>query len=130
MSLTRDARSPFYRYDFQIGGHRFFGSTKCTARREAEAVERNEREKAKQHIAQTRAARTSLRLDDVAGRYWQEVGQHHAGAHNTERQINYLIEFFGRDKLLTEIKDTDVAQLVHGGAGIVRAPARCSRHSA
>jgi integrase len=112
VSLIRDARSPYWRFDFQIGGHRFFGSTKCTTRREAEAVERAEREKAKQHVAQARAARTSLRLDDVAGRYWQEIGQHHAGAGNTERQINYLIEFFGKDKLLTEITDTDVAQLV------------------
>jgi integrase len=112
MSLIRDARSPFYRYDFQVGGHRFFGSTKCTTRREAEAVERTERERAKQHVAQARAARTSLRLDDVAGRYWQEVGQHHAGAGNTERQINYMIEFFGQDKLLTEITGDDVTKLV------------------
>jgi integrase len=112
MSLIRDSRSPFWRYDFQIGGHRFFGSTKATTRREAEAVERAEREKAKQHVAQARTARTSIRLDDLAGRYWQEVGQHHAGAGNTERQINYLIEFFGKDKLLTEIIGDDVTRLV------------------
>ena len=36
---------------------------------------------------QAQAAATSLRLDDVAGRYWQEVGQHHAGADNTERLL-------------------------------------------
>ena len=112
MSLTRDPRSPYWRFDFQVGGHRFFGTTKCTTRREAEAVERVEREKAKQHVAQARAARTSLRLDDVAGRYWQEVGQHHVGFDNTERQINHLIEFFGKDKLLTEITDDDVVRLV------------------
>jgi integrase len=112
MSLTRDPRSPYWRFDFQVGGHRVFGSTKCTSKREAEAVERAEREKAKLYVAQARAARTSLRLDDLAGRYWQEVGQHHAGADNTERQINYLIEFFGKDKLLTEITSDDVTKLV------------------
>jgi integrase len=48
----------------------------------------------------------------VADRYWLEVGQHHAGADNTERQIGYLIEHFGQDKLVTEITGDDVAKLV------------------
>ena len=89
VSVRRDPRSPYWQFDFQIGGHRFFGSTKATNRREAEAVERAEREKAKRQIERARAAATSLRLDDVAGRYWQEVGQYHAGAgaSNTERLI-------------------------------------------
>ena len=112
MSIRRDPRSPYWQFNFQIRGHRFFGSTKCTNKREAEAVERAEREKAKRQIEQARAAATSLRLDDVAGRYWQEVGQHHAGADNTERQIGYLIEHFGKDKLITEISDDDVIKLV------------------
>src|SRR5262249_1450380 len=63
------------------------------------------------------AARTSLKLDDIAGRYWEEVGQHHAGANNTERQIGYLIEFFGKDKIVTEITDDDVARMVAGRRG-------------
>jgi integrase len=112
MSVVRDARSPYWRFDFQLGGHRFFGSTKVTTRREAEAVERAEREKAKQHLAQTKAVAASLRLDDVAGRYWQEVGQHHAGADNTWRLIERLIEHLGRDKLLTDITGDDVTKLV------------------
>lgn len=65
-----------------------------------------------QRVKQAKATATSLRLDDVAGRYWQEVGQHHAGARNTERQLGYLIEFFGRNKLITDITDDDVAKLV------------------
>lgn len=112
MSVRRDARSPYFTYNFQIGGHRFFGSTKSTNKREAEKVEAAEREKAKRRIEQARAAATSLRLDDVAGRYWQEVGQHHAGADNTERQIGYLIAFFGKDKPLTDITGDDVTKLV------------------
>jgi integrase len=63
-------------------------------------------------VLQVAAARTSLRLDDVAGRYWQEVGQHHAFANHTEHQIGKLIEFLGEDKLLTEITGDDVAKLV------------------
>jgi integrase len=131
VSVFKDSRSPYWRFDFQLDGHRFFGSTKATTKREAEAVERGEREKAKQHIAQAKAARTSLRLDDLAGRYWQEVGQHHAGADNTWRQIEKLIEHFGKDKLITEITDDDVIKLVawRRGHRVVRSkkakPADC-----
>ena len=112
VSLYKPAKSPYWQFDFEIGGHRFYGSTKCKNRREAEAVERAEREKAERHVKQAKAAATSLRLDDVAGRYWQEVGQHHVGADNTERQIGYLIDFFGKDKLIIEITGDDVAKLV------------------
>src|SRR5262245_48175706 len=112
MSIRRDPRSPFWQYNFQINGCRFFGSTKKTNKREAEVAERQERERARELVAQAEAARTSLRLDDVAGRYWQEVGQHHAGSIGTEHRLELLIEFFGKDKLLTEITSDDVAKLV------------------
>ena len=112
MSVYRDPRSPYWQFDFQIGGRRFHGSTKATSKRQAEQIERGERERAKRLVAQARAATTSLRLDDVAGRYWQEVGQHHAGADNTWRLITRLIEFFGKDKLITDITGDDVAKLV------------------
>jgi hypothetical protein len=122
MSIYRTPRSPFWHFDFQVRGHRFYGSTKCTARREAEKVEAEERARAKRHVAQATAARTSMRLDDVAGRYWQEVGQHHAGADGTEHRLALLIQFFGKDKLLTEITGDDVAcGSWRGGAGTARA---------
>ena len=34
------------------------------------------------------------------------------GADNTERLIGYLIEHFGKDKLITDITDDDVTKLV------------------
>jgi hypothetical protein len=112
MSVYKDARSPFWQFDFQAAGHRFHGSTKATTRREAERIEGIEREKAKAQIAALRAAKTSLRLDDVAGRYWSEVGQHHADRSRTHHHLGKLIEFFGKDKLITDITDDDVAKLV------------------
>jgi integrase len=112
VSLYRKPRSPYWHYDFQWRGCRFHGSTKATTRREAEKVEAAERERAKLLIAQTEAARTSLRLDDVAGRYWSEHAQHLAGASNTWPLLGMLIAFFGKDKLVTEITDDDVARLV------------------
>lgn len=112
MSVYKPEGSPFYHYDFQWRGHRFHGSTKETGKREAEKVERLERERAKRHVEQVRAADASLRLDDVAGRYWIEKGQHHAGADNTWRQLGYILDFFGKDKLLTEITGSDIAKFV------------------
>jgi integrase len=112
MSVSKDNRSPYWRFDFQHRGHRFFGSTKATTKREAEAVERAERERAKQLVAQSHAARTSLRLDDVAGRYWTEIGQHSTGSRDIHKRLGYLIEFLGKDRLLTEITGDDVGRLV------------------
>ena len=58
MPVYLHKRSPYYWFDFRVGGHRFFGSTKCTTRRNAEKVEAAEREKAKHYVAQARAAAT------------------------------------------------------------------------
>jgi integrase len=109
--IRRDPRSPFWQYRFQIRGRKFLGSTKKTNRREAEKVEAAERERAKVLIAQAEHARTSLRLDDVAGRWWTEHGQHLTGK-NMWGLLGLVLEFFGKDKLITEITDDDVACFV------------------
>jgi integrase len=111
MSLYRKPRSPFWHFDFQWRGHRFLGSTETANKREAEKVEAAEREKAKQHVAQTEAARTSLRLDDVAGRFWLQA-QHYVASRNIWKRLSLLIEFFGKDKLITDITHDDVRALV------------------
>ncbi len=112
MSVYKPKGSPFYQFDFQLGGDRFSGSTKCTNERDAAAVEKAKRKKAKQAQAAARAAATSLKINDVAGRYWEEIGQHHAGRDNTWRDLERLVEYFGPETLLTEIGDDEVAKLV------------------
>ena len=83
MSVYKHKDSPFYHFDFQFKGDRFHGSTGCKSKREAEAFERDERDRAKQVKRATSAV--STQLDYVAGRYWNEIGQHHAGADTTWR---------------------------------------------
>jgi integrase len=112
MSVYRTTRSPYFLFDFQVRGHRFYGSTKCTTRREAEKVEATEREKAKLLVGQIEGAKSSVRLDDIAGRYWQEIGRHHSGADGTEHRLELLIRFFGKGRLLTDITNDDVTKLV------------------
>jgi hypothetical protein len=63
LSVIKDKRSPFYRYKFQIDGRPFYGPTKKTNKREAEAVERDARKEAEREMALARAAATSLALD-------------------------------------------------------------------
>jgi hypothetical protein len=111
MSVYKHQDSPFYHFDFQFKGNRFHGSTGRKNKREAEAVEQSERELAERQ-AKIATAPTSTKLDDVAGRYWEEIGKHHVGADTTWRDIERLIGYFGATKLLTEIKDDDVAKLV------------------
>jgi len=110
MSVYKPKGSPFYHYDFQWRGTRFHSSTKRTDRREAQAVEKAERERLKHTTAPVTSA--GMTLDDAAGRYWHEAGQHHANAENTERDLARLIEYFGAAKLLTAITGDDVAKLV------------------
>jgi integrase len=115
MPITPKTGSLFHaetHFDFQLKGRRFHGSTGVKSKREAESVERLEKAKAKKWLEQTAKASISLRIDDVADRYWLEVGQYHVGADTTERDLARLIEYFGPDKLLTDIGDDDVTKLV------------------
>ena len=73
-----------YWYDFQLQGHRFHGSTRCTTRREAEKYEAVERDKAKELIKAKRRSAASLAIDDVADRLWLAEGQHDAAPDATK----------------------------------------------
>lgn len=111
MSVYSPKGSPFYHFDFQFKGRRFHGSTGTANKREAEGIERAEREKAKREVRDASGG-VSVKLDDVAGRYWEEVGQHHVGADTTWRDVERLLGYFGPTRLLTEITDNDIANLV------------------
>src|SRR6185437_8566917 len=128
MAIYKPPKSPYWQYDFETGGHRFFGSTKTRNKRDAEKVEAAARERAKQQVAQAKAVRSSLRLDDVCGRYWSEVGKHHERSDNTWHQLDLLLDFFGKDRRITDINDDDLCKLVawrrghHGKYGGLLSP--------
>lgn len=103
MSVYRDKRSPYYQFDFQHEGHRFHGSTKCTSRRDAEKFETAELEKAKALVKATRRSKASLTIDDVADRLWKDSAQYDSEPKATETNLARLIEYFGKEKQLTEI---------------------------
>ena len=41
MSVHKDPRSPYWHYNFQINGQRYYGSTKCKNKRDAMVLERS-----------------------------------------------------------------------------------------
>lgn len=113
MSVFKDQRSPFYRYDFQLQGRRFYGSTKCKNLRDAEKAERDLKAKAKEDLEnEKKYGSNPFPIRYAFGRYWEEVGKHHVNASDTWRRLQTLVQFFGPNKRLDEITDADVAALV------------------
>lgn len=112
MSVYKSNRSPFYTFDFQHRGKRFFGPTGCTTRKEAEAFEAVERDKAKALMKAMQRSRISLLIDDVAFRFWDQKGQHDAEPTATFTNLARLIDYFGKTKPLTDIDQTEARKMV------------------
>ncbi len=113
MSVYKPKNSPYYHYDFQIGGNRVYGSTSTSNRREAEAQEKVEKEKAKAAIKASKAATGGpLTINSAADRYWLEVGMRHANSDTTRTDLARLVSYFGETKLLSQITDDDLAKLI------------------
>lgn len=115
MSVYKPKQSPFYHFDFQVGGERFYGSTEQTSRREALAHEKSVRDQAKAALKtqkKLRGTKGQLTLAAATEQYWNEVGTHHANAETTFTDLARLVEFFGSAHLLASIADDDVTRLV------------------
>jgi integrase len=113
MSVFKSKKSaPYYWFGFQINGHRFHGSTRCTNRKDAEKIEALERERANAQVKAARISAVSLAIDHVARRFWDEVGKHHAGRDATSKNLDRLVKYFGPATPLTDIDDSAVAKLV------------------
>jgi integrase len=113
MSVFRTKKSaPYFWYDFVIKGNRFYGSTGCTSRKEAEKYETIEREKAKELVKAMKRSATSLLIDDVAARLWNEHAQYDAAPNATETNLARLISYYGKDKPLTEIDHLEAKKMI------------------
>lgn len=112
MSVYKSKKSPYYRYDFEVAGHRFHGSTKCRTQREAEKYENLERERARAQIKAQKVAAVSLDIDAVADRYWLAHGQHAADPDAVKTNLLRLIGYFEPGTSLTDIDDAEVSKLV------------------
>jgi integrase len=103
VSVYKPKKSPFYHYDFQVGGDRFQGSTKETSRREAEKAEAVERDKAKDLIKAKSKSKASLLIADIVVRLWSDEAQHDADPRATWKNLERLVQHFGEGTPLTDI---------------------------
>jgi len=112
MSVYKPKKTPYYQYDFETGGHRFYGSTGCTTRKDAEKFEDVERDKAKAQVKAMKRSRASLLIDEVADRLWNDSGQYDADPDATATNFARLIEHFGKTMPLTDIGHNEAKQMV------------------
>jgi hypothetical protein len=98
MSVYRHKNSPYWQFDFQRSGYRFSGSTEIPTsrpKREAQAIETQERRAAERLIAEVRrSGRQPMTFAIAADRWWNEVGQHGAET-DIEGAIAWLKEQIG-----------------------------------
>lgn len=116
MPLYKRKNSPFWWYEFEYAGERFRGSSGCTSKREAAKVRDKAREEAKEQASLKRVLSSptiSLRMEDAALRYWEEKKDSFSDGSNVHRDLMWLVQFFGVSKLITDIDDGDVANLVN-----------------
>lgn len=98
MSVFKKKGSPYYHYDFQFRGRRYHGSTGCRGKRDAEEVERRERQKA----ALPDLQRPPITLDEACGLYQDKVET--APSWPTMRyMLAALIKGIGARRLLDDI---------------------------
>lgn len=137
MSTYRKKGGRYFLYDFDIGGHRFHGSTKCTSKRDADAFERAKKSEARKQLEEAAALGRQVMTFGVAStRYWEEVGQFAATSDGIEWSLAWLQREVGKSVRLSAITGATVAKLVQkrrqdtvrrGGADVVVSNATVNR---
>lgn len=115
MSVYKHAKSPFWQYDFQRKGHRFFGSTDVPVSRpksEAKAFEAAEQRAADSLVAKIAGSgRRPVTVGDAIDRWWNEHGQYLAGK-DLRTTLEWLKGQIGPKTKLHEITDDVVSAAV------------------
>lgn len=114
MSIYKRKGEKEYSFDIQISGRRFSGKTGTADKRDAKRFVQEQKASARALIAKTEQARGNgpLTVEMAASRYWLEVGQHLANKHSCFGALGWLVEKIGKQTMLQEITDSDVALLI------------------
>ncbi len=111
MSLRRRKGSPYWWYDFTVGGSRFRGSTESTDLTQAKAIEAKLRTDA---VMGSRFGRKQeIALDPLLGRYWLEYARHlKAGPSAVKYHCRHILDHLGKTTLLSQIDDAALSRFV------------------
>jgi integrase len=104
-------RGSIYHYDFQLQGHRFYGSTALTERAEAERrVEEIKAEKS-EYLKQLNGV-IPWTFAMAATTWWEHKGQHRKDKRDVFRFIEWMQKHIGPKRALATIDNQLIAQLV------------------
>ncbi len=106
-------KSPFYQYDFQCGGLRFSGSTKCTTKRDAEQFEKDEltRVEAAQQ-ERHELAKAPMKLGAACSRYYEEVGRFAETEDDIWGYMGNITALLGADTYVKSIDSAKIAEAI------------------
>lgn len=108
MSVYRPKGSPYYHFDFVVKGQRYYGSTSCNSKRDAERYERDRRTEAALGVKD----KPTLTVDEATGLYWEHKGQFDSAAGTTEYQLANLGRIIGATRLFHDVDDLAVADFI------------------
>jgi integrase len=108
MSLHKPKKSRFWHYSFQFKGHRYYGSTGCTSRRDAERYEAGQRRRA----ALGEEVKPSITLDAACDAWWLAKGQHLRSHATVIYQLANLSSGFGKSKPLQDLRLPDIDRYI------------------
>lgn len=96
-------KGKYFHFDFQLHGRRYSGSTGCTSKRKAEAVEQKAREEA---ILPSRQ-RPRITVDEACGLYQEKVERLRSWP-TTRYILEALVQGLGAKHLLSDIDQRDL----------------------
>lgn len=109
-------KSPYYQFDFtlKVNGEdrRFFGSTKETGKKAAEAYERREKARVK-----AEKPNDHLTLGDICDRYYEEVAKHQESADDTLTLLDHICRLLDKGRRFVNITADDIATAARQRAG-------------
>jgi site-specific recombinase XerD len=95
MSLYKQKGSPFWYYEFEVGGHRFRGSSGTSNKREAVGIEAARRAEERQR-ARGRASQPAgvpQTIDLAFDEYWLDQAQHVANSKDIKRDMHLVQDY-------------------------------------
>jgi integrase len=113
MSVYKPGKSPYYAYDFELNGVRFFGTTKRKSKREAEQFEKERRVEAQ--LAGTdahRSANSPMTVNVGFDRFWVEKAKYFKTSDDFFAALEWLMAHLGKNTLLREIGPLKISNLV------------------
>ena len=108
MTVYRHKNSPYWHYEFQMKGVRYYGSTFCTSKRDAERYERDKRTEA----ATGRTEKPSITLDEGFGLFWETKGRFDSAKKTTEYQMANLLRSLSPAMLLHDLDDIAISAFI------------------